>query len=235
MQTTSQSNLCKAYLYSSLTGKRLLKHHGRRDGPVVTISRQAGARGNSLAVALVAELGSSETIPQHRPWTVFNHNLLDHCIDEHSLPELTAEYFPEDKPEEIRSLIGELLGLHPGVRASARKMAETIRSLGGAGNAIIVGRGANLINGDIVHALHVRLVGDLKSRVRHFASLRSLTIEEAENQVRRLDRGRKRYLKANFGYDIDDARQYDIIINTDRFSNAKAARIIRHALEAKYR
>jgi len=114
-------------------------------------------------------------------------------------------------------------------------MAETIRRLGMMGNAIIVGRGANLINGDIAHALHVRLVGDLKSRVRHFAKLRKLTTDEAENQVRLLDRGRKRYLKANFDRDIDDAHQYDLIINTDRFSNVKAARIIRHALEEKYR
>lgn len=231
MNTSAQTNLCRAFLYAaSPGGKRRCSH-----GPVVTISREAGARGNSIAKALVAELTASEMIAKNRPWTVFNQDLLQYVIQEHHLPERTADYFPEDQPEEVRSLIGELLGLHPGVTTSARKVAETLRRLAEAGNAIIVGRGANLVTANMTHAIHVRLIGDVQIRVRHFAKLHHLTLDAAHDEVVKRDLARKRYIRKNFGRDIEDARQYDLILNTDRFENAAVGRIIRAALEEKFR
>lgn len=203
-------------------------------GPVVTISREAGARGNSIARALLPELDASTQIPKNRPWTVFNHDLLEHCIREHNLPQSTTNYFPEDKPEEIRTLIGEMLGLHEGVYSNTRKIAETIRRLSEAGNAIIVGRGANLVAANVQHAIHIRLVGNPKTRARHFAKVNNLTLDVAAQEILRRDRARKRYIKSTFGYNIEDAHQYDFIINTDNFTNEAVARAIRLALEEKY-
>lgn len=234
MNSNTQAQLCRAYLYSSTPEKSQLKRHGRVDGPVVTISREAGARGNSIAKALVAELEASGIIPRYRPWTVFNQDLIDHVIREHQLPQKTAAYFPEDKPDEIRALIGEMLGLHAGVFNSARKCAETIRRLALAGNSIIVGRGANLVAAGVQYALHVRFVGDAPTRIRHFAKLHDLSLKAAAAEVAKRDRARKRYLMRNFERDIDDAHQYDFIINTSRWTDACAARIIRAALEAKF-
>jgi hypothetical protein len=51
MNATPHLNLCKAYLYASQPDQGRGRHHGRPSGPVVAISRQAGARGNSLADA----------------------------------------------------------------------------------------------------------------------------------------------------------------------------------------
>jgi len=235
MNANAQANLCRAYLYSASPDASRPKRRGAFPGPIVTISREAGARGNSIAKALVSELESSEVIPKFRPWTVFNHNLLDHCIREHNLPERTAEYFPEDKPEEIRTLIGEMLGLHAGDYTNARKVAETIRRLTEAGNAIVVGRGANLVSANVKQALHIRLVGDPQIRARHFAKLHKLTLEAAAGEIVKRDRARKRYIKANFSRDIDDPLQYDLVINTDCFSNEAVARVIRISLEEKYR
>jgi len=235
MNANAQANLCRAYLYASSPETSRTDLRARLHGPVVTISREAGARGNSIAMALVNELQASKTIPKKRPWTVFNQNLLDHCIREHNLPQMTVEYFPEDKPEEIRVLIGEVLGLHAGAYTNARKVAETIRTLAEAGNVIIVGRGGNLISANVKHAVHVRFVGAPEIRVRHFAKLHKLAPEAAADEILKRDRGRKRYIKSTFGRDIEDPLQYDLIINTDRFSNEAVARAIRLALEEKYR
>ncbi|MFU8892461.1 MAG: AAA family ATPase [Luteolibacter sp.] len=235
MNANAQANLCRAYLYAATPDASRSGQRGQTHGPVVTISRQAGARGNSIAKALVPELNASDFIPKKRPWTVFNQNLLDHCIREHDLPEKTADYFPEDKPEEIRSLVGEILGLHAGVFTNARKVAETIRRLSQAGNSIIVGRGGNLVAADVKHAIHVRFVGDSKIRARHFAKLHSLTLEAAEQEIAKRDRARKRYIKSTFDREIGDPCQYDLIINTDRFSNEAIARAIRLVLEEKFR
>lgn len=234
MNANAQANLCRAFLYASSPDASRRKQSARHYGPVVTISREAGARGNSIAKALAPELEASVVLPKYRPWTVFNEDLLDHCIREHNLPERTAEYFPEDKPEEIRALIGEMLGLHAGVYTNVHKVAESMRRLAEAGNAIIVGRGANVVTANVNHSLHVRLVGDEKVRAHHFAQLHNLSLEEAAHEIVKRDRARVRYLKANFSREIDDACIYDLVINTDRFSNAAAARMIRLSLEEKY-
>lgn len=234
MNPMNQLDLCRSYLAASMLASQAMpKSSAAPDGPVVTISRQAGARANSIAAALVKELTRSKKISQNRPWTVFNQNLLDHVIREHDLPAQTAIYFPEDRSGEISMLIAEMLGLHPGTYTSARKMAETIRSLAVMGNTVIVGRGANHVSMDIPWSLQVRFIGSRDRRVRHFAQLRGLSGKDAAREVDRLDRARKRYVKANFGHDIDDPQFYDLVINTDEFENQPVCRILRVALEEK--
>jgi cytidylate kinase len=234
MSPMTQLDLCRSYLAASTSVSQAGRKPGTApDGPVVTISRQAGARANTIATELVKELSRSKKIPLNRPWTVFNQNLLDHVIREHCLPEQTAAYFPEDRPDEIRALIAEMLGLHPGSYTSARKMAETIRSLAVAGNTVIVGRGANLITMGIKQSLHVRFVGSRESRVRHYARKFGLSDGDAAREVDRLDRARKRYVKSNFEHDIEDSKYYDLVVNTDGYDNASVCRMLRLALEEK--
>jgi hypothetical protein len=230
MNTTQQVDLCRAYLQSSAVPEGRSKGARKPDGPVVTISRAAGARGSAIAKVLVKRLADEPAIPHLRPWTLFDQNLLQQVIKEHHLPEKIAEYFPEDKPDEIRHMIGELLGLHPSAISTLRKIAETIRSIAKAGNAVIVGRGAGFITADIERAVHVRLVGSDAVRIHHFARRAGISEQQAAVEVAKIDRGRKRYIKSNFKRDIEDPRCYDLVINTDRFSDDQAASLILHAL-----
>jgi cytidylate kinase len=230
MKSVNQLDLCRSYLRSAAGDLTSTKSAKRQDGPVITISREAGARGNSIAGVLVGMLANMPEIPQHHPWTLFNQNLIQQVIDEHDLPAGTQQYFPEDSAGEFRSMIAEMLGLHPGVFTSVRKTAETIRRIAKAGNAIIVGRGGNLITTDISHSIHVRLVGSEKARIRHYARRFEMTESRAAAEIARLDQARKGYIKAHFAADIEDPTLYDLIINTDRFSNEAAARVIAKAL-----
>ncbi len=228
-----QVESCRAYLHSALLGRERMP--GRKEsGPVITISRQSGARGNSLAAELAGKLTAARDIPRLRPWTVFNQNLIQHVIDEHHLPERTADYFHEDRrPEDVRAIIGEILGLHPGVYNTRSKTAETIRHLAEQGNTIIVGRGGNFITADIKRSVHVRLVGSETVRARHIARRDGLNHAEALAKVRATDRARKRYIKRVFSREIDDAEAYDLTLNTDRFSDEQAAELIISALRQR--
>lgn len=233
MSANLQLDLCRAYLQSTANVKIKGAANTAVEGPVVTISRAAGARGNSIAEVLVRELEKNDRIPKRHPWTLFNQNLVQQVIEEHRLPETTAEYFPEDKADDVRAVIAEILGLHHGVYTTVRKTAETIRRIAKAGNTVIVGRGANLITADISNSVHVRLVGNLEIRIRHFAQHFGLSRKQAAAEVVRLDRARKRYIRAHFKADIDDPLLYDLTLNTDRFSDMEAARLIITALEGK--
>jgi cytidylate kinase len=166
---------------------------------------------------------------------LFDQNLIQHVIDEHGLPERTAEYFPEDKPEEIRATIAELLGLHQGVYNTLIKTSETIRRLAKAGNAVIVGRGGNFITADVSPSLHIRIIGSGNCRIRHYAAQRGISHAEAATEVARIDRGRKRYIKKHFKKDIDDPIAYDLLINTDEFDIGQAVEVILCAIRQKIR
>jgi cytidylate kinase len=233
MTNLLQFDLCRAYLSASSTATADSLRRRRTAGPTITLSREAGARGNSIAAALIPLLQAHPDIPRFRPWTLFNQNLIDHVIAEHQLPEKTADFFPEDKPDEISTIIGEMLGLHPGSHDTAVKVAETIRRLAKAGNSIIVGRGANLIAAGIPHSIHVRLVGSPDVRRDYYARHAGLSPDQAAAEISRLDRARKRYLRANFKADIDDPLLYDLTLQTDRWTDEQIARLIINALEEK--
>jgi len=230
----NQIDLCRAYLRSASGVESVPDAGVKSPGPVVTISRQAGARGNSIAVALVEILQKNRNIPCRHQWTLFNQNLIQHVINEHSLPQSAADYLTEDGGGDVSTMIAEMLGLHPGVYNTVRSTAESIRRIARAGGAVIVGRGGNIITADIFHSVHVRLVGSEKTRVRHYAEYMDISEDQAAGEVARSDRARKRYLKSHYDANIDDSRHYDLTINTDRFSNEDAAGIIVRALASRF-
>lgn len=233
MKYDSYTDLCRAFLYSTDLAEKDPGSGFNKDAALITISRATGARGNSIAEVLVKRLQSDKSVPRRRPWTLFNQNLIQHVIEEHHLPEKTADYFPEDKPEEIRAFVAEVLGLHHGVYNTMVKAAETILRIARAGNAVIVGRGGNLITADIPGALHIRLVGSEACRIRHYSNHCGIGMAKAASEVARLDRARKRYIKSHFNKDIDDALHYDLLLNTDKFTNEQAADVVITALHAK--
>jgi cytidylate kinase len=230
MSGINQLDLCRAYLQSATDSVKPIDKGGKTEGPVVTISREAGARGNTIAEAVVEKLRSERSIPRRHPWTLFNQNLIQCVIEEHSLPETTAGYLGEQGAGDISLMVAELLGLHPGVYNTVRRTAETIRRIARAGNAVIVGRGGNIITADIAHAIHVRLVGSKQIRSNHYAAHADIPHAKAIAEIARIDRARKRYLKTHYQTDITDPLRYDLVLNTDRISDDEAAEIIVTAL-----
>ncbi len=233
MSGIKQLDLCRAYLKSTTSTDKPVGNAKKADGPVVTISREAGARGNTIAEVLVERLQSERSIPHWHPWTLFNQNLIQHVIEEHSLPESAAGYLGETGTGDISLMVAELLGLHPGVYNTVRRTAETIRRIARAGNAVIVGRGGNVITAEIPHSIHVRLVGSKQTRTNHYAEYAGIPLAKAAAEVARIDRARKRYLKTHYLTDINDPLRYDLVLNTDRMSDAEAATLIVAALATR--
>lgn len=233
MKTDSSFDLCTAFVESSSFWHDDIPMP-KTEGPVITISQAAGARGNLIAGEIIRQLRSNIVIPKRHAWTLFNQSLVRRVVEEHRLPKSTIGFFPEDRTGHLADFLGEALGLHPGVYNSVAKTAETILRLAQTGNAVIVGRGGNFITCNIALSLHVRLVGTPEIRIRNFARIYKLTPSEAAREVARRDRGRKNYIVENFREDINDPLHYDLILNTDHLPDADAARIIIQALELKF-
>jgi cytidylate kinase len=230
MRTQAGLEQCLSFINCQLqpAGKR----RSARDGVerrAVTISRQSGAGGHSVAERLAAYL--DEHAPKAScPWTIFDRNLVEKVLEDHHLPKHLARFMPEDRISEMADTMDELFGLHPPSWTLVRNTADTILHLAQLGNVILIGRGANIITRRLDFVFHVRLVRSFDRRVANIQRSEGLSLKAARDFVRREDRGRKRYVKKYFLKDVNDPLLYHVVINTDLVPEWEAALMIGEAV-----
>lgn len=200
--------------------------------PFVTLSRQTGAGGVSAGFDLAAFLAEADKRATC-PWTVFDKNLIGKVLEENSLPESYARYMPEAKVSEVQSLLEEIMGIHASSLSLLRRINETILRLATMGSAIIVGRAANIVTARLNGGFHARLVAPLEVRIPHVQKYYHLTVREAALFIEREDRGRRDYVRTNFGKNIDDPLLYDLVVNTGRLDHKAVAEVIGRAVLEK--
>jgi cytidylate kinase len=196
----------------------------RPGGPFITISRESGSGGSSLARTLADRLNQERT--GEASWYVYDGNLIDSMLETNHLEPRLAQFLPEDSVSEINASVGELVGLHPNIWELVRKTNEMMRLLATTGYAIIVGRGANFATADIQSGVHVRLTAEPEQRAHLMARARQVDLTTAREINERQDAARERYVRANFNTDIRDPRAYDLVINTGRVPLTHAAELI---------
>jgi cytidylate kinase len=191
--------------------------------PFVTISREAGAGGRSIANK-VADILNKQ--PQGAPWTVFDKNIVEIVLKEHDLPERMSQYMTESAVSSVKDYVGELLGLHPATDTLVKKTNSTIVALAKMGNAVIVGRGGNCLTRGLESGFHVRLVAPLDARSERIQEFRNVDQKESMELVKRIDEDRKKYVREYFEEDIDDALAYHCVLNTFLLSYSGTAELI---------
>ncbi|MBI5767138.1 MAG: cytidylate kinase-like family protein [Verrucomicrobia bacterium] len=197
--------------------------------PFITLSRETGAGATTLGRELIPflnrQFGGDDT-----SWVFLDRDLLTHALTQHQLPERLAEYLPEDRISEIRSAIGELVGLHPSLWQLEQKVTETILQLAHVGHVIFAGRASHLITRNVPGGLHLRLVAARETRIPRIAALLRCTPELAAAHIDKNDAARRRFVRTHFGREIDDPHLYDLVLNTDYISTGTAVKLALAAL-----
>jgi cytidylate kinase len=202
--------------------------------PFVTLGHETAAGATTVGRLLVPLLEQSfREEGQH--WVFLDKNLLTHVLTTHQLPERLADFLSEDKISEIKSVIGELVGLHPSLWELEHKVSETIMQLSFLGRVVIVGRAAYLVTRSLPGGFHVRLVASADVRIQRVMQLLQCDAAAATAHIRKTDRGRRRFVRTRFGEDVDDPHLYDLVINTDRMTPLAAASLIMEALRNRIR
>ena len=224
----------KAFLDSYFADGAAVKARPRaKTLPAVTISREAGAGGLTVA-ELLADL-LQQAAPRHGvAWTVFDKNLVEFVLEDLHLPTRLSSVLPESMVSGITDAIEELFGLHPASWTMVQKTSETILHLATLGGVILVGRGATIVTAGLDNVFHVRLVGSPERRVERIMRRHELNRKAALSFIVREDKGRARYLKKHFGEEIDNPLLYHLTINTDRLDCPEAARLIAECVVKNY-
>jgi cytidylate kinase len=211
--------------FKQLDESTSLKHRPRENKPYVTISRQSGAYGTTIA-EMLAEYLSKRERRRDAVWAIFDKELIKKVIDDNKFPGKYEQYFSEYAMPAIQDIMEDLLRVHPPHETLVRKMSETILKLSSLGYVIILGSGGNIITQKIPNGIHVRLICSLDKRVVHMKEVLGISEKEARDHVIKEDRAREDYIKKYFHKNIEEVSLYDIVINMDTVPLDDAVRII---------
>ena len=196
----------------------------RPKGLTVTISRESGARGGTIARKVGEILG----------WQVFDQELLDYLVQNDGgraqllavVPDAALEW-AESHLSNLRNG-GHLVGDDP----QTVEMFRLILTVAARGDAVIVGRGAGFVLPP-ESTVHVRVVSPFEARVSYMAQWLRLSREEAAAEVRARDEHRARFLKAALRRDPNDPTAYDAVVNATRLGIEATAQFIGWAVRTK--
>jgi len=106
-----------------------------------------------------------------------------------------------------------------------------IYELARLGNAVILGRGGNMLFHSLPYALHVRVIASPEKRMRNLLE-RGYKKEVAAMLMEKTDHERESFIKFAFHRDWENPELYDVILNMDKLKVNTAADMILCAARA---
>src|SRR5258708_203908 len=213
--------------------------------PVITVGRQFGAGGHTVAEMLARELHSE----------ILDSGIIDEAAHRLQLPkeEVEAE---DEQPGSILARILLALGsasteplIPPEATAwtppnaaptfDTRKAVlaitqHVIEEAARSGNVVIVGRGGAYILRDFPGALHVFLRASEAVRVKTIMARFKITSEEeARRRLKQTDENWTSYIKQVYGHDRNLASHYDLVLDTGRLGYEATIDVLLAALKSR--
>ncbi|MBI5629891.1 MAG: cytidylate kinase-like family protein [Elusimicrobia bacterium] len=198
---------------------------GRPRRAFITISRQSGAGGRSLAEALLAEM-EKDARPMFHGWHIFDNELCEAVASDPKLSVIAESLIDERFRGWVEDYLAQSLAGLSSQLAVFRKIFKTIRGLVAGGNVVIVGRAGACVTRDIPGGTHVRLAAPMELRLSALMRRYGLEKAEAERKMESLEASRSRLVKTYFARDINDPLLYHAVFNAGATPPAGLARVI---------
>ncbi len=112
--------------------------------------------------------------------------------------------------------------------------AKIIKQLADRENCVLVGRCADYILKDHKNVLRVFIHASREYCVRNVMEKFALSEKEAERQAERINRARSTYYRYYTGREWDNARNYDLCLNSEDVGTLRCVNIIEHYIRMLY-
>ncbi len=207
-----------------------------RPGPVITISREYGCPGFTVAERLAVTLsGRRLTDGSHGDWKAVNREILKIAADHFELPESIVEeahrraHSEHPLGELVQSLFGSPL---PGDVKIKKKIADIVLKMATDGRYIIVGSGGAMLARTIPDSLHVRLYAPVEWRLKKVIEREKISKAEAMQRINKVD-GERVYLRKFLAGEKPTADFFDVSFNCSTLDEAQIESAILNLLEGK--
>ena len=186
--------------------------------PFITIARQAGAGGRTLAHHLAERLNESERADP--PWQAYDRELVEKVAADHKLSTRIVDTLEDTSHNWLRYYPESLVYPHdPSEMKVFHWVAATIRALALAGRAIIVGRGGVFITEGMPCGRHIYLVAPLEHRVEHMAGEWGLSRDDTNKEILEMDKNRRRFYQRHFPKHQVTPEAFTLTLNTAQLSD----------------
>jgi cytidylate kinase len=192
---------------------------------VITIGRECGAGGRSVAAVLAEHLGIK----------VYDKELLDLAVKESGLARELFEMHDE-RPNRsfLYNLVMDTYSMNrfsdqAGIPIDQRifiAQSNAIKNLVDQESCVIIGRCADYVLSDYPNHVSVFLSGDEEVKVPHMAELYGVSEKEAKSILAKTDKSRATYYNFYTSKKWGASDSYDLCINTSKVGFEGAARII---------
>ena len=212
-----------------------IKEDGYQRGfPFVTISREAGAGGHTLAEAIRKQTLDYNYKDLFRGWLVFDEAICTAVIKDPALHVTMEELLAETYNGPIVDFFHELVGKQSSHYTVATRIFEFVKTICSFGKVIVVGRAASCVAEDLPGGIHVRLTASLDSRIQHVAQFLHIEPDAARRMIHKQDKDRARLVRDFFNRSIDDAGLYTMVWDTDKMPIERIAKEVIPMIEQNH-
>ncbi len=229
----SPANPIERFLHGHLYDKSAADGSSGQLRPFVTISRQAGAGGHTLAKTLITRFHQSSNRDLLGDWDVFDQKLVAMVADDPDLRVSVEALLGEEYRKATDDFFRQLLTATTHQDIVMNRMFRLVRTIAEVGKAVIVGRAGSEVTRGLGPSVSVRLVAPEEKRVAHMMELYGTSEKKAINSIDKHDSGRARMLKRHFRVNIDDPLLYDAVWNTSQVAFEDIADSIATMLETR--
>ena len=194
---------------------------------IVTISRAYGSAANAVAAELATRL-DYRVVADQLPRVI-----AERLGSSTSMVEGIEATTPPLGERLLRGLVavpemGIALAAPTDAYTSAyrHEIEQLVREEAERGDAIIVGRAANVILGRRPDVLRVFLTAPLEWRTQHVAESLDISPAKASAEIARIDKARRAYTRDQYKLTWGDRRNYDLVLDTARFGIDGVAELI---------
>lgn len=191
--------------------------------PIITVSREFGARGAALAARLGERTG----------FKVWDKDIINAIAEQGGGAVRVLKSLDEHRRRYIEDAVsGTLMGRRYTNLHYVRSLMHVVHTLAAHGKNIVVGRGANFIcKAD--QAFHVRVVCPLEQRVQGYAERQEISLQKARKIIEKRDADRTDFIQRTFKKDVAAPSNYDLVLNAGTYSLDQLADIVFVAYEIK--
>lgn len=189
---------------------------------VITIARGYGSGGRTIGQMLSERLGAEfydkDLVKIASEESGINESLFGQS-DEKTKSVFKKKYTGEVIPPSKRDYTSEenLFNLQ----------AKVIKRLAGEKSCIIVGRCADYVLRDFPNVIRVFVYADKESCIKNVAEVKGIfDRKEAQHKIAAIDKERAAYYKSHTGSNWQDARNYDLCLNSGKLGFEKCVQVI---------
>ena len=181
--------------------------------PFITISRQAGAGGSSLAEAILQEMKGRGGF-LFDGWRVLDRDLCEILAKDPELTVFLDALARERFRGQLEDYLAQMIARETPQLVVLKRIFKTIRAAASVGKVIVVGRGGCCVTRGLPLGIHIRLVAPRPERLEAIMRRYGLERRKADNELEDEDLSRARLVRTCFNRDIADPLLYDATWNT---------------------